>query len=351
MCGFSHHLTMAPRIFVPCVLILFSNFYGLHGQMSPTINIGSSITAVSNDSLLSLSGEFAFGFYALRNGLYLVGVWFDRIPEKTLVWSANRDSPAEQGSTIQLTNAGELVFTYANGSTLQIYSGAAASLGTMQNDGNFVLRDYSSRILWQSFDSPTNTLLPGQVLDQGQTLYSNAKESSNSTYSTGDFMLLMQFDGNLVLSAYHFADSGYWTTQTFAANVSLVFTNSASLYLVNGTKDEIYSITKNMSSPVEDYYHRVTVEDLGNFQQYIYHKRNGGGWKRVWRANDDPCFVNSVCGIYAMCTSPDNETVSCSCLPGYLQVDPRDVSKGCYQENMVNYCADPSTRNFSTMVI
>ena len=142
-----------------------------------------------------------------------------------------------------------------------------------------------------------------------------------------------------------------FTTQTFAANVSLVSNNSSSLYLVSGTKDEIYSITKNMSSPVEDYYHRVTVEDLGNFQQYIYHKRNGSGWKRVWRANDDPCFVNSVCGIYAMCTSPDNETVSCSCLPGYLQVDPRDVSKGCYQENMVNYCADPSMRNFSTMVI
>ncbi|KAK7840881.1 g-type lectin s-receptor-like serine/threonine-protein kinase lecrk1 [Quercus suber] len=164
-------------------------------------------------------------------------------------------------------------------------------------------------------------------------------------------MLEMQFDGNLVLSAYHFADPGYWTTQTFAANVRLVFHKSASLYLVNGTEDEIYSITKNLSSLVEDYYHRVTVEDGGNFQQYIYHKRNGSGWKRVWRVNDDPCFVNSVCGIYAMCTSPDNETVSCSCLPGYLQVDPRDVSKGCYQENMVNYCADPSMRNFSTMVI
>ncbi|KAM3707309.1 hypothetical protein ACJW31_02G014800 [Castanea mollissima] len=105
---------------------------------------------------------------------------------------------------------------------------------------------------------------------------------------------------------------------------------------------EIYSITKNLSSPVEDYYHRVTVEDGGNFQQYFYHKRNGSGWKRVWRANDDPCFVNSICGMYAMCTSPDNETASCSCLPGYLPKDPRDVSKGCYQENMVNYCTDPS---------
>ena len=136
----------------------------------------------------------------------------------------------------------------------------------MQNDGNFVLRGNSSRILWQSFDSPTNTLLAGQVLVESQKLYSNAKGSSNSNYSTGDFVLEMQTDGNLVLSAYHFADTGYWTTQTFAANVSLVFDKNASLYLVNGTKDEIYSITKNLSSPVEDYYHRVTVEDGGNFQ-------------------------------------------------------------------------------------
>ena len=258
---------MALRIIVPCALILFSNFYGLHGQISPNMIIGSSITAGSNDSLLSLNGDFAFGFYVLQNGLYLVGVWFDRIPEKTLVWSASRDSPAEQGSSIQLTNAGALVLTYVNGTGLQIYDEAAASLGTMENDGNFVLRDNSSRILWRSFDWPTNTLLPGQVLVQSQKLYSNAKGSSNSNYSTGDFMLEMQIDGNLVLSAYHFADSGYWTTQTFAANVSLVSNNSSSLYLVSGTKDEIYSITKNMSSPVEDYYHRVTVEDLGNFQQ------------------------------------------------------------------------------------
>ena len=192
---------MALRIIVPCALILFSNFYG---QISPNMIIGSSITAGSNDSLLSLNGDFAFGFYALQNGLYLVGVWFDRIPEKTLVWSASRDSPAEQGSSIQLTNAGALVLTYVNGTGLQIYNEAAASLGTMENDGNFVLRDSSSRILWRSFDWPTNTLLPGQVLVQNQKLYSNAKGSSNSNYSTGDFMLEMQIDGNLVLSAYHF---------------------------------------------------------------------------------------------------------------------------------------------------
>ena len=71
----------------------------------------------------------------------------------------------------------------------------------------------------------------------------------------------------------------------------------------------------------------------------------------MWRAGNDPCFVTSICGINGMCTSSDNETVSCSCLPGYIPLDPSDVSKGCYQENVVNYCTDPSMRNFSMMVI
>nr|XP_023926706.1 G-type lectin S-receptor-like serine/threonine-protein kinase LECRK3 [Quercus suber] len=331
------------------VLILFLNFCGLHAQISPNISLGSSFTAGSNASLRSLSGDFAFGFYPLQNGLYLVGIWFDRIPEKTLVWSANRNHPAEKGSSIQLTSAGALVLTYGNGSTLQIYNEAVASLGTMGNDGNFVLRENSSRVLWQSFNSSTDTLLPGQTLVEGQKLYSKAKGSSN--YSTGNFKLEMQTDGNLVLSAYHYSDPGYWTTQTFLDNVSLIFDHNASMYLVNGTSDVIYSITMSTTSPVEDYYHRATVEYHGNFQQYIYHKRNGSGWKRVWRAGNDPCFVTSICGLNGMCTSSDNETVSCSCLPGYIPLDPSDVSKGCYQENVVNYCTDPSMRNFSMMLI
>ncbi|KAK4587259.1 hypothetical protein RGQ29_024108 [Quercus rubra] len=219
----------------------------------------------------------------------------------------------------------------------------------MEDDGNFVLKESSSGVLWQSFNFSTDPLLPGQALLQGQKLYSKAKGSSN--YSTGNFMLEMQSDGNLVLSAYHLSDPGYWTTQTFADNLSLVFDESASLHHVNGTVVEFRPITKNISSQVEDYCHRATVEYHGNFQQYIYHKRNGSGWKRVWRAGNDPCFVTSICGINGMCTSSDNEMVSCSCLPGYIPLDPSDVSKGCYQENVVNYCTDPSMRNFSMMVI
>ncbi|KAF2285383.1 hypothetical protein GH714_003375 [Hevea brasiliensis] len=306
-------LEMAAKKLLPYLLILALNFCGLHAQILPNISLGSSITAGTNDSWRSLSGEFAFGFYPLQNNLYLMGIWFDKIPERTLVWSANRDTPAEAGSTIRLTFAGQLFLTYSNGSVQSVYGGAAASLGFMENNGNFVLKDGNSRVIWQSFDSPTDTLLPTQVLTNGQMLFSNAKGTTD--YSTGNFMLEMQYDGNLVLSAYHFSDPGYWFTGTLVSNDSLVFDSNASLYIVNSTNDVIYSLTENFSAPTGEYYHRAMIDDMGNFQQYVYHKSNGSGWI------------------------------------SYIPLDPNHVSKGCHPETVVNYCADPSMRNFTIAVI
>ncbi|KDP40161.1 hypothetical protein JCGZ_02159 [Jatropha curcas] len=341
---------MTVKIVFPCLVILSLNLCSFHAQILPNISLGSGITAGTNDSWRSPSGEFAFGFYSLPNNLFLLGIWFDKIPEGKLVWSANRDSPAEAGSIVRLTFAGQLFLTYSNGSVQPLYNGAAASLGFMLNDGNFVLRDGNSEIIWQSFDSPTDTLLPGQVLAKGRKLYSNAKGTAD--YSTGNFMLQMQFDGNLVLSAYHFSDPGYWYTGTLVNNVSLVFSPNASVYLVNSTNDNIYTLNTNVSAAsVGDYYHRATIDDHGNFQQFVHHKSNSSGWTSVWRAIHEPCIVNAICGVNGMCTSPDNETANCHCIPGYISLDPNQVSKGCRPETTVNYCADPSFRNFTIQVI
>ncbi|KAJ6379871.1 hypothetical protein OIU76_016516 [Salix suchowensis] len=194
----------------------------------------------------------------------------------------------------------------------------------MGNDGNFVLRDGSSSVVWQSFDSPTDTILPGQVLIRTHKLYSNANGTVD--YSTGNFMLEMQYDGNLVLSAYHFSDPGYWYTGTLTTN-------------------------EMSQPPVGDYYYRATINDHGNFQQFAYHKSNSSGWTTVWRAIDDPCMVNALCGVNGMCFSQNNETSTCRCIPGYIPLDPNHVSKGCRPETVVNYCADPSMKNFTIEVI
>ncbi|KAJ1423800.1 S-locus glycoprotein domain [Sesbania bispinosa] len=283
-----------------------------------SIELGSSIVAGTNSSWRSPSGDFAFGFYhPLGSAHYLVGIWFDKIPQRTLVWSANRDDPAQIGSTINLTMSGQLVLHHANNTSFLIYN---------------------------EFDSPTDTILPGQTLDMGQMLFSNANGTID--YSTGQYKLEVQkFDGNIVISAFRFEDPGYWYTSTAQnTSVRLVFNNiTAFLYVVNGTHN-IFNMTKEMQNPVENYYHRAILNDHGNFQQLIYLKESGNHqWAVIWEAITQPCTVNAICGVYGFCTSPDNSTVNCSCLPGYTPFDASAPSKGCYPRVGMDFCATNSS--------
>ncbi|KAL6343462.1 hypothetical protein AAG906_024827 [Vitis piasezkii] len=343
---------MAATILLLLSLLLVYFLSGSHAQLQGNISLGSSFDTETNSSWLSPSGDFAFGFYPLPGGLFLLGIWFDKITEKTVVWSANRDDPAPAGSSVNLTLTGSLVLTFPNGTVIQIHNGATnpANSASFQNNGNLVLRN-SSSVVWQSFDNPTDTLLPGQTVPSDRRLYSNANGTVD--YSTGKFMLEVGTDGNVVLATFRWADSGYWWTDTIQPNVSLVFNESTALMYVTNLTSIIYPLTTNVSTPVDRYYHRATVEDTGNFQQYIYPKVNGSGWTSVWKAVTEPCSVNGICGVYGYCTSPDNQNVTCSCLPGYSLMDPNVPSKGCYPNVPPQQCSkSPSdVTNYTIEVI
>ncbi|XP_010277462.1 PREDICTED: G-type lectin S-receptor-like serine/threonine-protein kinase LECRK1 [Nelumbo nucifera] len=328
-----------PVCFLLLLLLIVSYPHGSHAQTtSSNITLGSSITTVNESFWASPSGDFAFGFYSLSTGLFLVGIWFDKIPKKTLVWSANRNHLAPAGSVVALTLTGNLVLSYPNGTIYSIYNGTAARSASMENDGNFVLRNSTSQVIWQSFSFPTDTLLPGQVLVMGQKLYSNANGTFD--YSAGKYMLEMQSDGNVVLSAYQFADPGYWDAQTiYMKNVTLIFSQEdAAIRLDNTTGLLKYLTTNAVPSPIQNYYHRATLDGDGNFRLYVLQKGSSDQWKPVWKLFVEPCRVNSVCGMYGFCTSPDNNTASCECLPGYSPLDPSFPSKGCYMEDVPESC-------------
>ncbi|XP_028773981.1 G-type lectin S-receptor-like serine/threonine-protein kinase LECRK3 [Neltuma alba] len=319
---------------------------------SNSIQLGSSIVAGSNKSWTSPSADFAFGFYPLPHGRYLVGIWFDKInPQKTLVWSANRDDPAQIGSTINLTLSGQLVLLHANGSLVSIYNQTNnASSASMLDNGNFVLKNSLSNIIWESFASPTDTILPGQNLVMSQILYSNANGTLD--YSTGNYKLEVQSDGNIVIAAFRYSGHAYWFTGTIENNsVSIVFdNNTAMLYAVNGTRN-IYQMTtqSQLPNPIEDFYHRATINDHGNFEQLIFHKKNGTEWTLIWDAITEPCLVDAICGVNGFCTSPDNKVINCSCLPGYTPLDPYVPSKGCYRNLEMDFCAANSSASDFTV--
>ncbi|KAL4575518.1 hypothetical protein LXL04_022365 [Taraxacum kok-saghyz] len=114
-----------------------------------------------------------------------------------VVWSANRNRPVKLNATVSLTGSGDLVLRDADGS--QVWS-------TM-------LFDTKNAIVWQSFDRPTDSLVPGQKLFEGQKLTAGI---SSTNWGTGLYSLQVTNRG---LFAY------------FEANPRRVYYR----YLINGT--------------------------------------------------------------------------------------------------------------------
>ncbi|XVE67272.1 hypothetical protein DITRI_Ditri08aG0147300 [Diplodiscus trichospermus] len=96
-----------------------------------------------------------------------VGIWYYQILEKTVVWVANRENPINDTSGIlSIDSRGNLVLFQRN-QTLSVWSTNLSitrtrnSIAQLLDSGNLVLLQNDTRtVLWQSFDYPTNVLLP-----------------------------------------------------------------------------------------------------------------------------------------------------------------------------------------------
>lgn len=91
-----------------CLFLISISPNLVNAQTDNRVALGSSLLASGNSSSWkSPSGDFAFGFRLLENqNLFLLAIWFNKIPDKTVVWCANGDSPAPKGSKLELTNDG-----------------------------------------------------------------------------------------------------------------------------------------------------------------------------------------------------------------------------------------------------
>uniref|UniRef100_A0A0E0DCZ2 non-specific serine/threonine protein kinase n=1 Tax=Oryza meridionalis TaxID=40149 RepID=A0A0E0DCZ2_9ORYZ len=105
-----------------------------------------------SDVLVSKGGIFALGFFSTgsSNTSLFLGIWYHNIPERTYVWVANRDNPITTPSSTMLaiSSSSNLVLSDSRGHTLD------------DDDRNLVLQLPDNTTIWQSFDHPTDTVLP-----------------------------------------------------------------------------------------------------------------------------------------------------------------------------------------------
>ncbi|XP_059671148.1 G-type lectin S-receptor-like serine/threonine-protein kinase LECRK3 [Cornus florida] len=285
-------------------------------QRNSNISLGSSLSPASSNSFWSSgSGQFAFGFYPNGDG-FSIGIWYATIAPKTVIWTAKRDDPPfHRDSKLLLGNDGRLILQQGEDPEKTIAGGSQiGSSASMLDTGNFVLYNSRSEIIWQSFDAPTDTLLPGQKLRQFEEPNELFSSVSKDDHSTGKFRILMQEDGYL---AQYPADSpnlveyGYWDSGIKIAgnNVTLNLDDNGQLYLLNNSDN-----MKNLydgGNVSDKLMYRMTLDADGIFKVYSYGlNRSDDDWKVEWSPNSvHKCDPKGVCGQNQYCILMNQEAL------------------------------------------
>ncbi|TYJ45705.1 hypothetical protein E1A91_A02G074500v1 [Gossypium mustelinum] len=245
------------------------------------ISLASSLSPTGDSHWLSESGQFAFGFYPYGNG-FAICIWFQNIQPRTIVWTANRDeTPFSSHATLLFNTEGRLVVQENQGREISIIGNASfASSASMLDTGNFVLFNSSSEIIWQSFDYPTDTILPGQRLSPGHRLVSDVSEAN---HMSGKFQIVMQPDGNLV--QYPMG----------AIMLTMNLDNNGHLYLLNATGFIIKNFTETVSVS-RDPIHRASIDAEGIFRVYSHSSNQSGNWSIRWSSTENKCDPYGLCG-------------------------------------------------------
>ncbi|KAM6542459.1 hypothetical protein CsatB_006906 [Cannabis sativa] len=326
--------------------ILFSISIAQQNNTTKIISLNSSISTSTNNSYwLSNSGQFAFGFYKQGNG-FAIGIWLDKIKEKTVVWTANRDQqqPLPQITTLVLND-------FAN----SVSPDQPAASASLLDSGNFVLYNSDSKIIWQSFENPTDTLLPGQILETGKELVSAVSESN---HSSGGFILRMQDDGNLVqypvnkhTSEYY----SYWDTKTYwkgSPKITLSLHPNGQLELLNSTsKASVYTVhPADWIRPNNNVTFRLTIDVDGILRLYSRSLvQVNSSWNAEWNSTNNRCDPTGLCGMNAYCLYDQHQRPNCTCLSGHDFIDQSQKRLGCERKSKIDYCKSDNHNTVSVV--
>ncbi|CAO2837226.1 unnamed protein product [Amaranthus hypochondriacus] len=328
-------------------------------QKTANISVGESLTATINGSpWLSPSKDFAFGFtkYPNKTNLFLLAIWYAKIPD-TIVWYANDGNPVLEKSSVKITADEGLVLNDPKGTSLWntslgLSDGDGVTYGYLNDFGNFVLiKSSNNDPVWQSFDNPTDTLLPAQFLKMNQEIDSRLSETN---YTKGRFQLRLIPDGNLVLNTRDltsgFTYGAYYTTGTNSENSGqqVVYNESGYMYILlkNGSKYDL--LPQNMMRPAKDYYQRATLSFDGVLTWYSIPKTSvSDGWSILQAKPNNICMTqgspgpdigSGICGFNSICSLGDDRRPTCTCPQGYSLLDPDDIYGSCKPDFKLDNC-------------
>jgi hypothetical protein len=327
------------KLFLLCSLIML-HFSSCTSQES----LKTNQTIKEGDLLISKGDIFALGFFSPGSSTnrYL-GIWYHKIPEQTVVWVANRNDPIIGSSGFLFINQyGNLVLYGNDDQKLPVWS---TNVSVEENDtceaqlldsGNLILvRKRSRKIVWQSFDYPTNIQLPGMKMGLDRKLGTDrflTSWRSADDPGIGDFSVRINPNGSPQLFLYN-------GTKPICRSPPWPWRGQMGLYKIVFVNDPV-EIYHEFTVPDCYYLVRLIVDHSGRSTVLTW-RESDGKWREYWKCPRLQCDYYGYCGAYSTCEIANYNTFecACACLPGFEPKYPmewslRDGSGGCVRKRL-----------------
>ncbi|XP_041016131.1 receptor-like serine/threonine-protein kinase SD1-7 [Juglans microcarpa x Juglans regia] len=302
------------------ILVLLLLFRECFTVVDDTLSMGESLSALTVDRLSSQNDKFELGYFkrGTSSKIYL-GIWYKGIEDKRIVWVANRENHLSDQYTARLefSNDGNLVLLQAS-SKIPFWSTNLTHLpsnsieAALLDDGNFVLRDRSNlSILWESFNHPTDTWLPGVKVGTNQLIsWKNSEDPSPGVFSfgldpNGVVQFILEWNNSHV----------YWSSE--------VFNNSYLFCKINiNLENETYINCPNLI---------LSISSIGQIMGIGLQLGN-----ESWTQPRSLSNVYALCGAFGIYNN--NSSNPCDCPKGFepfsdTETRLNDWSGGCLRKH------------------
>ncbi|CAL5390622.1 unnamed protein product [Camellia sinensis] len=294
-----------------------------------------------SNTIVSSGGSFEMGFFSpgSSRNQYL-GIWYKNISVRTIVWVANREIPLlDSSSVLTIINPGILGLVNGTGSVIwspNMTGSTRDPVARLMESGNLVVQDAndeSGHFLWQSFDYPCDTLLPGMKLGKnfvtGLERHLSSWKSSDDP-APGEFTYQcdpQEYPQTILRSGPDVLLRMLWYGMGFSGRPSRQ-SNSAYTGELVFTKEEVYYDYKLISSVVS----RLTVNHTGVVQRWMWIDRTQQWVIHLTLPRDD-CDTYKLCGPNSNCNIGKN--LVCGCLSKFVPQNEREWGNGDWSNGCV----------------
>ncbi|KAI3750391.1 hypothetical protein L2E82_21026 [Cichorium intybus] len=219
----------------------------------------------ASDVIRSPDNSYTCGFYSFRSNAYWFAIWFTNSQDRTVVWTANRNTPVSgRGSKV-----------------------------TFRGNGAMVLTDADGMVVWQTNTTSTDVTRAVLLNTEISSVYWPSRDPG--------------------FNVWKFGRTSYNSSRTAVLNDLGEFNSS----------DWWHFTASDMGFGIK---RRLTMDHDGNLRIYSLNESTGL-WSISWQAITQPCYIHGICGRNGICVH--GIPPECSCPPGHEWNDPTDFSQGC----------------------